>query len=151
VQVVDCRRILKWTYAFGFYNFDESVVRDQTKITPEKLKQQQEFFEFNQVQTGTPLLSLLVHVARTLSTLWGTSRCAHAVLLGYSEGAIPFEDTVPKHLQAERYVPVPDQPKLLWVRVHPRRTPCRVPPSASRVPPSASRVPPSASSLDPDC
>ena len=53
LQVVDCRRILKWTYAFGFYNFDESVVTKQTKITPEKLKQQQEFFEFNQVLTNS--------------------------------------------------------------------------------------------------
>lgn len=50
-QVVDCRRILKWTYAFGFYNFDESVIGNQTELSPEKLKQQQEFFEFNQGQS----------------------------------------------------------------------------------------------------
>ena len=45
-QVVDCRRILKWTYAFGYYNFDESV---KSKFSSTVLKQQQEFFEFNQV------------------------------------------------------------------------------------------------------
>ena len=39
-QVVDCRRMLKWTYAFGYYRFAE-----QTTAT----KPQQEFFEFNQV------------------------------------------------------------------------------------------------------
>ena len=39
-QVVDCRRMLKWTYAFGYYRFaDDSVTN----------KPQQEFFEFNQV------------------------------------------------------------------------------------------------------
>ncbi len=39
-QVVDCRRMLKWTYAFGYYRF-----ADQTAAS----KPQQEFFEFNQV------------------------------------------------------------------------------------------------------
>ncbi len=39
-QVVDCRRMLKWTYAFGYYRFAE-----QSAAT----KPQQEFFEFNQV------------------------------------------------------------------------------------------------------
>lgn len=43
-QVVDCRRMLKWTYAFGYYRFAE-----QTATT----KPQQEFFEFNQVCLGT--------------------------------------------------------------------------------------------------
>ncbi len=39
-QVVDCRRMLKWTYAFGYYRFaDDSGAN----------KPQQEFFEFNQV------------------------------------------------------------------------------------------------------
>lgn len=39
-QVVDCRRMLKWTYAFGYYRFaDDSATN----------KPQQEFFEFNQV------------------------------------------------------------------------------------------------------
>lgn len=39
-QVVDCRRMLKWTYAFGYYRFaDDSAAN----------KPQQEFFEFNQV------------------------------------------------------------------------------------------------------
>ena len=39
-QVVDCRRMLKWTYAFGYYRFAEQSVAS---------KPQQEFFEFNQV------------------------------------------------------------------------------------------------------
>lgn len=39
-QVVDCRRMLKWTYAFGYYRFAEDSATN---------KSQQEFFEFNQV------------------------------------------------------------------------------------------------------
>ena len=39
-QVVDCRRMLKWTYAFGYYRFAEQSAAS---------KPQQEFFEFNQV------------------------------------------------------------------------------------------------------
>ena len=62
-QVVDCRRILKWTYAFGFYNFDESIKSDFSKAV---LKQQQEFFEFNQVSTTECLTSILsVHLQLT--------------------------------------------------------------------------------------
>ena len=42
-QVVDCRRMLKWTYAFGYYRFaDDSATN----------KPQQEFFEFNQVSVA---------------------------------------------------------------------------------------------------
>lgn len=39
-QVVDCRRMLKWTYAFGYYRFADDSAPN---------KPQQEFFEFNQV------------------------------------------------------------------------------------------------------
>ena len=46
MQVVECRRILKWTYSFGYYNFDESIKSQHSAAV---LKQQQEFFEFNQV------------------------------------------------------------------------------------------------------
>ena len=45
--MVECRRILKWTYAFGYYNFGQHA---ESKASPEVLKQQQEFFEFNQVR-----------------------------------------------------------------------------------------------------
>ena len=38
VQVMDCRRILKWTYAYGYYSFEN-----------EKNKARQDFFEYNQV------------------------------------------------------------------------------------------------------
>ncbi len=40
-QVIECRRIIKWTYAYGFYKFDAEA--------DESVKSQQEFFEFNQV------------------------------------------------------------------------------------------------------
>jgi len=51
---VDCRRILKWTYAYGYYRFAESaqaLTSAQASANAEALKQQQEFFEFNQVQS----------------------------------------------------------------------------------------------------
>lgn len=40
-QVVECRRILKWTYAYGYYNFQD----DQDKTS----QAQKRFFEFLQV------------------------------------------------------------------------------------------------------
>ena len=43
MQVVDCRRILKWTYAYGYYRFGDQVQEENAK------EQQQSFFEFNQV------------------------------------------------------------------------------------------------------
>ena len=49
---MDCRRILKWTYAYGYYRFAESAQAQgsaQASAAAEALKQQQEFFEFNQV------------------------------------------------------------------------------------------------------
>ncbi len=50
MQVVDCRRILKWTYAYGYYRFGEQALgRNGAAVPAETLKQQQEFFEFNQV------------------------------------------------------------------------------------------------------
>lgn len=50
--MVDCRRILKWTYAYGYYRFAESAqaqISAQASAAAEALRQQQEFFEFNQV------------------------------------------------------------------------------------------------------
>ena len=44
MQVVECRRILKWTYAYGFYRFGDNISDEDTAQ-----KQQQGFFEFNQV------------------------------------------------------------------------------------------------------
>lgn len=50
LQVVDCRRILKWTYAYGFYRFTEDATYSNgTPIPADVLDQQKEFFEFNQV------------------------------------------------------------------------------------------------------
>ena len=49
-QVVDCRRILKWTYALGYYTFEEDL--RASKAAKEAKAQQQEFFEFNQGQVG---------------------------------------------------------------------------------------------------
>ncbi|GAB4818029.1 hypothetical protein N2152v2_005075 [Parachlorella kessleri] len=48
MQVVDCRRILKWTYALGYYTFEEDL--RASKAAKEAKAQQQEFFEFNQGQ-----------------------------------------------------------------------------------------------------
>ncbi len=56
-QVVDCRRMLKWTYAFGYYRY-----ADQTAAS----KPQQEFFEFNQV--GEILLGCLLSLSVQLPT-----------------------------------------------------------------------------------
>lgn len=53
---MDCRRILKWTYAYGYYRFAESAQAQtsaQASAAAEALKQQQEFFEFNQVRSHT--------------------------------------------------------------------------------------------------
>ncbi|KAK9809736.1 hypothetical protein WJX73_001188 [Symbiochloris irregularis] len=50
-QVVDCRRILKWTYTYGYYTF--GAVSDGTgdkDVAKDVLAQHQEFFEFNQGQ-----------------------------------------------------------------------------------------------------
>lgn len=43
--MVQCRRILKWTYAYGFYSFQEEGI--EGAAPPDK--QQQEFFEYTQV------------------------------------------------------------------------------------------------------
>lgn len=48
-QVVDCRRILKWTYAYGYYRFGEQAVSGMA-VPRDVLRQRQEFFEFNQVR-----------------------------------------------------------------------------------------------------
>ncbi|KAK9905069.1 hypothetical protein WJX75_009180 [Coccomyxa subellipsoidea] len=58
-QVVDCRRILKWTYAYGYYRFGEHAIgRNGAAIPADTLKQQQEFFEFNQGQAESFLEKL---------------------------------------------------------------------------------------------
>lgn len=56
IQVVECRRILKWTYAYGYYRFGDNISEEDSAQ-----KQQQGFFEFNQVRAltrsfGEPLL-----------------------------------------------------------------------------------------------
>ena len=53
-QVVDCRRMLKWTYAFGYYRFADDSAPN---------KPQQEFFEFNQVGMLQMRVMLQQHVA----------------------------------------------------------------------------------------
>ena len=61
--MVDCRRILKWTYAYGYYRFAESAQAQtsaHSSTAADALRQQQEFFEFNQVSLGlmmTPWLT----------------------------------------------------------------------------------------------
>lgn len=56
-QVVDCRRILKWTYAYGYYRFGEQAP---------STKSQQEFFEFNQGQAEYYLEKLNGEVEKQL-------------------------------------------------------------------------------------
>ena len=54
--MVDCRRILKWTYCFGYYRFAENATSAAgAPIAPDVLRQQQEFFEFNQARTAAAL------------------------------------------------------------------------------------------------
>ncbi|KAK9832545.1 hypothetical protein WJX81_007928 [Elliptochloris bilobata] len=48
LQVVDCRRILKWTYAYGYYRFSEQAATGVAAVPRDVLRQRQEFFEFNQ-------------------------------------------------------------------------------------------------------
>ena len=48
LQVVECRRILKWTYAYGYYSFQPAEER-RKGAPPVATKEQQGFFEFNQV------------------------------------------------------------------------------------------------------
>ena len=77
-QVVECRRILKWTYAYGFYRFDtipleQDAAEDHSdeegeegpRLTPEEraqaaeqlngMKNRKEFFEFLQGDAETAL------------------------------------------------------------------------------------------------
>ena len=61
--MVDCRRILKWTYAYGYYRFAEAAQAQtsaQASANAEALKQQQEFFEFNQVRDSHLVNSLYI-------------------------------------------------------------------------------------------
>lgn len=58
-QVVDCRRMLKWTYAFGYYRFAGDAAPN---------KPQQEFFEFNQVNIPQ-MLSCKQHGSTACSAL----------------------------------------------------------------------------------
>ena len=56
-QVIDCRRILKWTYAYGFYSFGNEGSDTAVPLSTE----QQGFFEFSQARSwplhGTRLCS----------------------------------------------------------------------------------------------
>ena len=63
--MVDCRRILKWTYTYGYYTFGEHADRGSaSKLSPPQLKQSQEFFEFNQVlPAGWAGRAWLLHAA----------------------------------------------------------------------------------------
>lgn len=58
-QVVECRRILKWTYAYGYYKFDTLALepddsacaeeKERLRKQCEELLNQKAFFEFQQV------------------------------------------------------------------------------------------------------
>ena len=48
-QVVECRRVLKWTYAYGYYSFEPQEER-APGAPPAASKEQQVFFEYNQAR-----------------------------------------------------------------------------------------------------
>ena len=54
-KVVDCRRILKWTYTYGYYIFGEQSDQAGASIPKEILARHQVFFEFNQVSSKSML------------------------------------------------------------------------------------------------
>lgn len=66
-EVVNCRRILKWTYAAGYYSFGENEGIESDK-SPSALarKQQQQFFEFNQRDAEIQLEKLNQKIERDL-------------------------------------------------------------------------------------
>lgn len=47
--MVECRRVLKWTYAYGFYSFQPPDERE-ADVPPAASKEQQQFFEYNQAR-----------------------------------------------------------------------------------------------------
>ena len=55
LQVVECRRILKWTYAYGFYSFRPVDELDAEAPSPAS-KEQQQFFEYNQARPPCALI-----------------------------------------------------------------------------------------------
>ena len=61
MQVVECRRILKWTYTYGYYTFGEQADLPSnspvSRIPPARLKQYLEFFEYSQVGLARPLVA----------------------------------------------------------------------------------------------
>lgn len=71
-QVIDCRRILKWTYAYGYYKFDELALRPgegashaEVKDLEAKaatLRHRKTFFEFcqNDAESSLEPLTLLL-------------------------------------------------------------------------------------------
>ena len=57
VQIVEARRILQWTYAYGYYKFD-------IPATDVVMSQQRHFFEFLQVgQAGRSMMMGLLMMA----------------------------------------------------------------------------------------
>ena len=50
--MVECRRILKWTYAYGYYSFQPAEERRKGS-PPAATKEQQGFFEFNQARLAS--------------------------------------------------------------------------------------------------
>lgn len=71
-QVTDCRRILKWTYAYGFYHFGDEGGVDIVPLTTE----QQAFFEFQQGQAESYLEKLHRMVETDMSDLLDGTRSA---------------------------------------------------------------------------
>ncbi|PSC75961.1 putative E3 ubiquitin-ligase ARI8 [Micractinium conductrix] len=65
MQVVHCRRILKWTYSIAYYTFEESA--GASKEQRDRMAQHQEFFEFNQGQAEHYLEKLHHKVEKDLS------------------------------------------------------------------------------------
>ena len=53
-QVVDCRRILKWTYAYGYYRFAESAQAQTSAHSSTSRRRPEAAAGVLRVQPGTP-------------------------------------------------------------------------------------------------
>lgn len=88
-QVVDCRRMLKWTYAFGYYRFaDDSATN----------KPQQEFFEFNQGQAEYYLEKLHGEVEKQLEPFLNNKKTSEE-WKKYRETLIGLTDVTHSHFE----------------------------------------------------
>lgn len=80
-QIVECRRMLKWTYAFGYYQFDTAALPDEADVPAaeaaaaaaerRRLAEQKDFFEFLQCDAETSLELLSKAVEQDCRPFYG--------------------------------------------------------------------------------